>query len=218
MVRSFLSNVPTLLNWVGEHGRVYPWRTTQNPWQVYIAEILLQRTRGDLVEPVYRGFVSTYPTPRALYEASESEIYEQVQTLGFGNQRTRTLQEVARIICEEFDEQVPRDLESLQRPWRVGTYCSRATLLFAFDEPMALVDGNFARVFGRVFDYEMPSQPHKSSQVFELVSGVTPDNPDLARAFNLAILDLGALICTSNSPECERCPVQEACAYAEQHR
>lgn len=217
-VRDFLSVVPHLLNWLATNGRIYPWRQTTDPWQVYISEILLQRTRADAVEAIFEDFFQAYPKPKSILQANEEEIYELVQPLGFGNQRTRTLQDVATIIQEDYGGQVPEDLDALQRPWRVGPYSARATLLFAFGISIELVDANFVRVFSRVFDYEMPSQPHKRAQVYRLIRGVTPSDPELARAFNLAILDLGAVICRQSSPECYHCPLRDGCAFPEEDK
>lgn len=213
-VETFVTTIPKLLEWLAANGRHFPWRETRDPWGVYSAEILLQRTRANAVANLYEDFHCIYPSPSELAAATEAEIYELVRPLGFGNQRTRTLQDVATMLTDDYSGEVPQDLESLQEPWRVGPYSARATLLFAFNVPLSLVDQNFARVFHRVFDYPMPSQPHKDDQVLRLISGVTPKEAGLARAFNLAILDLGALICQPSSPHCTRCPLERICAYA----
>jgi A/G-specific adenine glycosylase len=213
-VDSFLASIPELLQWLDNHGRCYPWREALDPWKVYVAEILLQRTRGDAVEKVYADFLSEFPAPDALQQATEEQIFELVRPLGFGNQRTKSLLDVGEILNEQYGGEVPADLEALQEPWRVGPYCARATLLFAHEQPMALVDSNFARVFGRVLDYEMPSQPHKSDDVYQLIEGLTPGVPELARAFNFAILDLGDAVCEASSPRCSECPLEKCCAYA----
>lgn len=209
-----LASIPDLLRWVASNGQRYPWRSTTDPWEVYIAEILLQRTRGDAVQNVYTDFLEYYPDPEAMQDATEEQVFEIVRPLGFGNQRTKSLLDVGGILNERHGGEVPADLDALQEPWRVGPYCARATLLFAHGRPMALVDSNFARVFGRVLDYEMPSQPHKSAQVYRLIEGLTPDIPELARAFNLAILDLSDAVCEASSPRCPACPLMESCAHA----
>lgn len=116
-------------------------------------------------------------------------------SLGFVNHRTRTLQEVAELVYEQYDGTVPDSVSVLKEPWRVGDYSARACQIFARGEALALVDTNFARVVGRVLGYEMPGQPHKSDEVYSLLGALVPDDPALARAFNLAILDLGALVC-----------------------
>lgn len=210
----FLDELPALFDWLATHGRDYPWRRTTDPWRVYICEILLQRTRGNAVAEVYDDFFSKFPTPRALYQADDSQIYTIISPLGFGEQRTRTLQEIAELCYIEHSGQVPRDLDELVRPWRVGPYSARACLLFAFGEPLGLVDANIERVIERIFDYEMPSQPHKSDDVYALMDALVPATTGLARAFTLSLLDLGAQICTSATPRCPYCPLNTACVYA----
>lgn len=212
-VQQFLSEVPHLLKWLDEHGRQYPWRETTDPWTIYATEILLQRTRADAVDEIYDRFFTEFATPRDLHRASETEIREIVRSLGFVNHRTRTLREAVAMICDEYGGNIPQSIEALKQPWRAGEYTARATLLFAMEEPVALVDSNFARVFKRVLGYDMPQQPHKSAEVYAVLDSLVPSAPAIARAYNLAILDLGALICVSDDPLCEECPVARGCTY-----
>lgn len=212
-IEDFVSCIPSLLEWLEQRGREYPWRATTDPWKVYLAEILLQRTRGDAVEKVYSDVIEKFPNPDALHEASDEEIREAVHSLGFVNHRQRTLEEVGRIFTEQYDGEVPDSIEELKKPWRVGDYSARATQLFAREKPIALVDSNIARVIGRVFDYKMPQQPHKNKEVYAFLEALTPNDPDIARSFNLAILDLGALVCTPDNPDCESCPISTVCQY-----
>lgn len=217
-IEDFVNSVPDLLKWLDSHGRKYPWRETTDPWKVYLAEILLQRTRGDAVETIYSDVLQQFPNPEALNEASGEEIRELVRSLGFVNHRQKTLEEVGSIFSEKFDGEIPDSIEELKEPWRVGDYSARATQLFARERSMALVDANFARVIGRVFHYKMPRQPHKSKDVYAFLEALTPDDPDVARSFNLAILDLGALVCTPNNPDCESCPISSTCQYYQSTR
>ncbi|GGM73995.1 A/G-specific adenine glycosylase [Halarchaeum rubridurum] len=210
-IDAVLDTVPDLLAWLATHGRTYPWRYTTDPWRVYATEILLQRTRGDAVLDVYSPFFAAFPTPAALLEADDGVIRDLVRSLGFVNQRLRTLREAAELCVVEYDGAVPADLEALQRPWRVGPYTARACLLFAFHQPLALVDANTARITGRVFDYPLPSQPHKSTAVYQILDTLVPDDPGLARAFNFALIDLGASRCTDSTPDCDQCPLQSGC-------
>ena len=212
-IDKFIDAIPVLLKWLETQGRQYPWRATTDPWEVYTAEILLQRTRGDAVENVYSEFLEQFPDPVALSEATEEEIQDIVKSLGFVNHRTRTLQDVGEIFTTEYNGEVPNSVDKLKKPWRVGDYSARACQIFARGEPMALVDTNFARVFRRVLGYDMPDQPHKSAKVYALLDALVPSDTDLARAFNLAVLDLGALICTPEKPACETCPINDACHY-----
>jgi A/G-specific adenine glycosylase len=210
-IRSVLGVIPELLDWLSDHGREYPWRYTTDPWHVFITEILLQRTRADAVAEIYDTFFSSFPTPDAVREADEAVIREVVHSLGFVNHRIRTLREAADLCVLDNEGQVPADLDALQRPWRVGPYTARACLLFAFQRPVALVDTNTARIVERVFGYPLPEQPHKSEAVYRFLDALVPNEPALARAFNLALLDLGALRCTSSDPDCDSCPLQSGC-------
>lgn len=213
-VNSFVERVPALLDWLENNGRDFPWRHTKDPWQIYISEILLQRTRGSAVVEVYGPFFEKFPDAASICESDDGEIHEVIATLGFGNQRTRTLREVGDLVHHEHGGTVPEPLEELKRPYRVGPYSARACRMFAFGEPVALVDANFARVFGRVFGLELPAQPHKCGWLYDLIDALVPDDPGAARAFNLACIDLGALVCSPDSPDTGVCPLQPACRFA----
>lgn len=210
-ISALIDCLPNLLTWLEENGRRYPWRETTNPWRIYLTEVLLQRTRGDAVDEIYDDFFDRFPDPQALNGASDTEIRDAVHSLGFVNHRTRTLREISNLCTNHGG--VPRSIDELKQPWRVGEYSARACQLFARCEPLALVDANFARVFGRVLGNKMPEQPHKSEVVYSLLDALVPDDPAVARAFNLAILDLGAKICKPTDPDCTACPLNTACHY-----
>lgn len=209
----FISALPDLFDWLEANGRHYPWRYTTDPWKVYVTEILLQRTRGDAVETIFDQFFDKYPDPHSLNATSEEDIKETVSPLGFGNQRTRTLREVGEILVSDHSGEVPSSLGALKEPWRVGDYSARATLLFAFQQPEPLVDANIVRVIGRYFQYEMPRQPHKDTDVESLMESLTPQDSAIARAFYFSLLDLGALVCTPDEPNCDECPVASGCKH-----
>ncbi|WP_135365031.1 HhH-GPD family protein [Halosimplex halophilum] len=213
-VDEFLTTLPQLLSWLETYGREYPWRYATDPWRIYATEILLQRTRADAVEEIYEEFFSTFSRPGAVLEKSETELRECIRSLGFVNHRVRSIQEAAELCVVNHDGAVPTDLEALQQPWRVGPYTARACMLFAFQEPLALVDANTARITGRVFEYPLPDQPHKSEVVYRFLDSLVPADGAMARAFNLALLDLGALRCTHAHPICEECPLNSGCTYS----
>lgn len=209
-----IQRVPYLLYWLEQEGRDFPWRYTTEPWRVYATEILLQRTRAGAVEEVYESFFTRFPTPQAVVKVDDTVIFEEIKSLGFGDQRTRSIREAAEYIVKEHNGEVPPDLDELRHPWRVGEYSARACLLFAFKRPLALVDVNTARIISRVFGYEMPAQPHKSELVYEFFDALVPSDPAVARAYNLAQLDLGALTCTEDNPACPDCPLERDCEFA----
>lgn len=214
-MEQFIAVCPAMLKWLEEHGRHFPWRATDDPWRVYATEILLQRTRAAAVEEIYDAFFEQYPTPQALHEGNTETLRDLVRPLGFVNHRTRSLSEAAEMCVEQFGGNVPESLEALKQPWRVGNYSARACLLFAFDQVQPLVDTNFSRVISRVLGYEMPTQPHKSDTVYKLLKTLVPDDPSVARAFNLAILDIGALVCDPDRPRCASCPLSGGCTFAQ---
>lgn len=211
-----VSSLPDLLNWLEFNGREYPWRYTTDPWRIYATEILLQRTRADAVAAIYDEFFSLFPTPEAVLKKNENRLRDCVRSLGFVNHRVRTVEEAAQLCVTEYDRSVPEDLEALQQPWRVGPYTARACMLFAFQEPLAVIDANTARIVGRVVGYPLPTQPHKSDALYRFMDALVPDEPRLARAVNLALLDLGALRCTGEDPDCEHCPLNNSCMYVRQ--
>lgn len=217
-INRFITAVPELLRWLSDDGRCLPWRHTVDPWTVYATEILLQRTRAGAVEDIYEEFFNRYPTPQALYSGDEEVLRDTVRSLGFVNHRTRSLSEAAEMCVIEYDGDVPDSLDALKQPWRVGDYSARACLVFAFGCVQPLVDTNFARVIERVLGYEMPNQPHKSKTVYKLLGALVPAEPSAARAFNFAILDIGAMICSPDSPDCESCPLSSGCEFASQNQ
>lgn len=215
-VREFVEIVPDLLTWLEDNGREFPWRHTTDPWEVYTAEILLQRTRADLVASVYPWFIEKYPCPAVLQNTAFESVRADVETLGLGEKRATSLTDAADLFCTVYDGRVPQSVEALKEPRYVGDYSARATMLFAFGEPQPLVDVNFSRVIGRVLGYEMPSRPHQSNQIYELCEALVPSEPTVARAYSLAVLDVGAAICTATDPSCSVCPANRYCRYASQ--
>ena len=213
-VNSFLGSIPELLQWLEANGRTFPWRETTDAWEVYAAEVLIKRTNADAALRVFPRFIERYPSAAALAKADEEELRELVYEIGLVDNRVKTLQSVG----EQFADGLPDSVSELKEPWGVGEYSARACQLFARGDPQPLVDSNFARVVSRVMGIEMPSQPHKSKQVYALMNALTPQDTNIARAFNLGILDLGASTCTPTSPDCGLCPLNRGCNYYQQSK
>lgn len=212
-VDAFLTVLPDLFNWFRVEHRDYPWRRTRDPWAVLVAEILLQRTGARYVDQLFDDFLAQFPDPRAVYEADEEEIFDTVETLGFGNKRTTTLTALATALVEEHRGEVPAELEPLQELPRIGPYTARACLCFAYGKPLALVDANIGVVVERIFGYHSSRRPHKDPSLYVFLDALIPDDPNLARVFNLALLDLRDAICT-DPPNCADCPLNGGCLYA----
>lgn len=185
--------------------RDFPWRTDATPFEVLVAEILLQQTFADKVEPVYEALLEEYPTPAALGAASETAIASIIESLGLHNQRATALVEIGRRIS---DGGVPSTADGLKELSYVGDYAANATLCFGFDKRRPIVDTNVERVYERTFDVSLDANDPESWAFAESLLPI-----DHYQAYNLAILDLGAMICTPTGPACGRCPVADYCAY-----
>lgn len=212
-VDNYISQIPDLIVWFKSEGRDYQWRDERDPWKIILVEILLQRTRADAVSEIYNEFTETYSTPESLYQTDIEEIKGEIESLGFVNRRSKCLKSISELIVNEHQGKVPKDIEEMKNAWRVGEYVSRAVQIFARGKPMALVDSNIARVIGRFFDLKMPSQPHKDEEIYELVDSITPKDPEIARLYYFALIDLGALVCTPKKPDHEECPFKHNCRY-----
>lgn len=202
-----------LLTWYSQNGRCFPWRETSDPYAILIAEKLLQQTQArESVISAYQELLATYPSPQLLAAANLAEVTAIVQPLGLAY-RAAELIELAAGLVSLHDGAVPNDLSSLMVLTGVGDYSARAVLSFAFGYDVAVVDTNVARIFYRVFDIpgRMPSNPARKRRLIDLATALLPAGQ--ARQFNLALLDLGALVCIPRSPDCEGCPVLKYCNY-----
>ena len=202
-----------LLGWFSIHGRQFPWRQTRNPYSILLAEKLLQQTsvRPGLVQ-AYQELLSLYPTPMALAAADLDEVSTIIQSLGL-RYRAQELITLAQAICEEHDGCVPQNFKSLMALPGIGDYTSRAILCFAFNQDVPIVDTNVARILYRVFGLPgpMPANPARKRSLIELAGSLIPSGR--ARDFNLAMLDLGALVCKSSNPKCQICPLLTVCEF-----
>lgn len=202
-----------LLCWFRDHGRQFPWRRTRDPYRVLVAEKLLQQTcaRESLVQ-AYDDLLAAYPTPAALAAGNVEWIEATIQPLGL-HYRAKELVILAEAIAEKHCGHVPRDLEALLALPGVGDYTARAVLCFAFGEDVPLVDANIARILCRLVALpgKVPPNPTRKRHLVELASSLVPVGQ--SRKFNLAMLDLGALVCRSSRPECTECPLPPVCRY-----
>lgn len=172
-----------------------------------VSEVMLQQTQVARVEPAYRAFVEAFPTPAACAAAGPAEVIRRWRGLGY-NRRALNLHEAAMRITEDFDGRVPDSLDELLSLPGVGSYTARAVLVFAFEQPVGVVDTNVARLLART-----EGRPLARSEVQSLADELVPSERAWAWAWNQGVLDLGALVCTARSPSCEACPVRSACRW-----
>ncbi|WP_424767356.1 A/G-specific adenine glycosylase [Paenibacillus sp. sgz302251] len=198
-----------LLAWYRLIKRDLPWRINQDPYRVWVSEIMLQQTRVDTVIPYYNSFMSKFPTVQALANAPETEVLKSWEGLGYYS-RARNLQAGAREVVERYGGIIPDDKTSVAGLKGVGPYTTGAIMSIAFNRPEPAVDGNVMRVLSRYFGLE--EDIAKSSArvgIEKLAASLIPEGA--AGDFNQALMELGALVCTPKSPGCLPCPVMEHC-------
>jgi len=195
-----------LLEWGDENLREFPWRVTDDPYRVFIAEVMLQRTLATKVVPVYREFVDRYPDFGALFRANEGDLADLIRPLGLQNRKARAFVNIAEDLCGSG---VPASEDELLTLPFVGRYAANATLCFSFSECRPIVDTNVVRIYNRYFGKEFSGDQDEAAWSFS--KRVLPE--DQCRRFNLALLDFGAEVCTSRDPRCNHCPVNEECNF-----
>lgn len=197
------------MDWYQENKRVLPWRFTNDPYAIWLSEIILQQTRVDQGLPYYNRFIENYPRVALLAKAPEDEVFKLWQGLGYYN-RARNLQETAKRIVDEFGGVFPTQYEDVISLKGIGEYTAAAIMSFAYNAPYAAVDGNVYRVLSRVFGLEDYIDTSAGKRVFQELANELLD-PSQAGLFNQAMMDFGSLQCTPKSPDCSSCPFSESC-------
>jgi A/G-specific adenine glycosylase len=198
-----------LLPWFARCARVLPWRRNRTPYRVWVAEVMLQQTRVETVVPYYRRWMRAFPSWRALARAAQSDVLKQWEGLGYYS-RARNLHRAAQCIVSDYNGRPPQTAVGLRQMPGVGPYTAAAIASLAFGEAAAVVDGNVIRVLSRLYaltDEAASAAGRKQVQALA-DSLLAPDRPG---EFNEAMMELGALVCLPQRPQCERCPLQEIC-------
>jgi len=138
-----------IVTWYNKNKREFPWRKTRDPFNLLVAEVLLQRTSAKKVEPIYKKIIARYPTIEILKEANKKDLSEIIRPLGLQNIRSDKLINIARTIATNFNGKVPNDKQSLKEIKGIGDYISSAIICLGFDKPRLMVDSNVERVMGR---------------------------------------------------------------------
>lgn len=196
-----------------DNQRSFPWRETHDPYRIMVAEKLLQQTAAtEKVVTAYIEIIERYPDIGSLAKADVEELRRLILPLGF-IYRADELPRLAREIILRHNGQLPDDIGKLLSLPGIGDYTARAILSFAFGKDVPIVDTNVARWLYRLYgiDKPFPSNPARSKQLITRATSLVPRGN--SRSFNLAVLDLCALICTARRPDCARCPVQRSCSY-----
>ncbi len=202
-----------LITWYSKIKRDLPWRVNQDPYRIWVSEIMLQQTQVDTVIPYFNHFMERYPTVYDLAEADEQDVLKSWEGLGYYS-RARNLHTAVKEVVENYGGQVPSDKQELKNLKGIGPYTLGAILSIAFDQPEPAIDGNVMRVMSRVFHIEEDIAKPKTKKLFDDVVREVISHEDPS-SFNQGLMELGALICTPQKPKCDQCPVQEHClAYS----
>lgn len=201
----------SLIGWGKENFRDYPWRLTRDPYQILMSEVMLHRTQARQVVPVYRRFIEDYPDVSLLAQATREELKRTLYSLGL-QWRTDLIYEMAGEIMSRFKSQIPHSKEELLSLPGISEYIAGAVRCFAWNLPEPIPDTNTVRIAGRLFGLEMKDSSRRNPIFRHLVTKLV--DPDEARAFNYAQLDLADKICTrKQAPDCECCPISQWCCY-----
>jgi A/G-specific adenine glycosylase len=202
-----------ILTWYAEHARDLPWRSPDaSPWAVLVSEIMLQQTPVVRVLPAYEAWLARWPTPADLAKEPPGEAVRAWGRLGYPR-RALNLHASARAITERHDGVVPADYDDLRALPGVGAYTAAAVASFAYRRRHAVLDTNVRRVLARVVTgVEYPPKTQTTAEV-RIAESLLPEDPPVAARWSVAIMELGALVCTARTPRCADCPLVAECTW-----
>ncbi len=203
-----------VIDWYAQHARDLPWRAPGiGGWAVLVSEVMLQQTPVARVLPVYEQWLDRWPTPAHLVADSPGEAVRMWGRLGYPRRALR-LHEAALVCVERHDGQVPRGVAELRALPGVGEYTSAAVASFAYGGRHAVLDTNVRRVQARLFGGQ-EFEPAGATTAAERsrANGLLPDDAKTAATWGVAVMELGALVCTARAPTCGQCPVRSGCAW-----
>jgi A/G-specific adenine glycosylase len=196
--------------WFHSHQRDLPWRSTYDPYWVWVSEVMLQQTRMEVVLRYYERFLERFPTIERLAAASADDVTAAWSGLGY-YRRARMLREGAQAVRQQFGGRLPRDLVGLQSIAGVGRYTAGAIASIAFEQHAPIVDGNIARILARLFGLEDPlGSPGLMRNAWILAERLVEASSS-PRDFNQGLMEIGALICRPSRPDCAHCPLRTDC-------
>jgi A/G-specific adenine glycosylase len=199
-----------MLAWFCAHQRDLPWRRSRDPYRIWVAEVMLQQTRIAAVLPYYHRFLARFPTVQSLASAREPAVLKLWSGLGYYS-RARNLHRAAKIIVASHHGKFPRELAAALELPGIGVYTAAAVLSIAYDVPLAVLDGNVARVLARVRAVRGDLRAPKNWRALtaaaqEFLAAETPGD------WNQSLMELGEVICIPQSPRCSDCPIASHCS------
>lgn len=200
-----------LMRWYRRQGRhEMPWRLTRDPYAILVSEVMLQQTQVDRVLPYYERWLARWPTVETLAAASPADAIREWAGLGY-NRRALYLHRTSLAITNEYGGRFPSDVATLRALPGVGAYTAAAIAAFAHRARVAVVDTNIARVLARAALGVGSQRELAGARLTQAGVGLLPSRN--VRDHNLALMDLGAMVCTARSPDCAACPIRRHCAW-----
>ena len=203
--------IERILDWRKDNNRDYLfWRKTKNPYHILVSEMMLQKTTVNQVQEVVPIFIKSFPTPKDLSEADVDEIKKIITPLGMEHRRALRFKKWAEIVADRYDGRIPDTAEELVSFPGVGKYMANGVLCMAYGQDAPMLDTNAVRILERVFGVKSrKARPRTDDKLWDFLKDIIPFGR--AREVNLAILDLGALVCTARNPRHSICPVIGLC-------
>jgi len=205
-----------LLPWFAENKRSMPWRSNRTPYRVWISELMLQQTRVDQATPYFRRFMKRFPSLTSLAKASQEDVLKMWEGLGYYS-RARNLHKAARLIVEEMNGRFPSRYDEIIKLPGVGGYTAAAIGSLAFNQDLAVLDGNVIRVLSRLHGYTKDTRSSTARAELQQMAEALLVNGD-AGNYNEAMMELGATVCLPMNPKCDVCPVGSVCLAAQSGR
>ena len=202
-----------VVSWYAENRRDLPWRSPDaSPWAVLVSEVMLQQTPVARVLPAYHAWLERWPTPAALAAAPPGEAVRQWGRLGYPRRALR-LHAAASVLVREHGGEVPACHADLLGLPGIGGYTAAAVAAFAFGQRHAVLDTNVRRVLARLVGGAQFPAPHLSVAETRMAQSLLPADPGVAARWSVAVMELGALVCTAARPRCAQCPVAAGCSW-----
>jgi A/G-specific adenine glycosylase len=199
-----------LFEWYENNFRTFPWRDHKaSPYQILVAEIMLQKTRAENIVDIYRQFIETYPNPMKLSQTSIPALIDLLKPLGLYKIRSKRLHEMGKVLVKMGE--IPNNSESLKKILGIGPYILNSFLLVAFNRRLPVVDTNIRRLYEKVFSIKSKKVPRRDKFIWKFAKRILPEKN--YKEFTWALLDFSALVCAKKHPKCQICPLTKICDF-----
>lgn len=205
-----------ILLWYKKNKRTLPWRQTKDPYKVWLSEIILQQTRVTQGLPYYLKFLARFPTVDDLANAAEDQVLKLWQGLGYYS-RARNLHATAKMVVDEYGGEFPKTYKGLLKLRGIGDYTASAIASISYNIPEPVVDGNVYRVLSRFYGVELAINSTQGIRYFKQLAREVMDSENI-RDYNQALMEFGAIQCAPKNPDCEGCPLNDACIARQKNK